>query len=199
MNKVAAKSVTKSALLEMGMNIMLEKGYSNTGIAEILGALNIPKGSFYHYFESKENYAVEIIHSYDERQTADLIRILRDTELSPLSRLRAYCEEGKTMLSARECRKGCLVGNLSQEMADQSEVLRQELSSVLNKWQDMFIACIDEGQAVGEITKQFPAQALAELFQAGWTGAMLRAKTVKSTHSLDVFITVFVDAMLRAG
>lgn len=198
MNKVDGKSVTKSALLEMGMNIMLEKGYSNTGIAEILGSLNIPKGSFYHYFESKENYAVELIRSYDERQTADLIRLLRDTSMTPLKRLRAYCEETKAWLTARECRKGCLVGNLSQEMADQSEVLRQELALVLSRWQDMFVACIDEGQAAGEITKAFPAELLAELFQAGWTGAMLRAKTVKSTDSLDAFMTVFVDAMLKA-
>ena len=129
-SKVGAKHETRSALIETGMDIMLVKGYTNTGIQEILSALAIPKGSFYHHFESKENFAIEIIRHYDQFQTALLIEILRDSSRSPLQRLKLYCETYRTKLNAQECKRGCLIGNLSQEMSDQSEILRQELSTV---------------------------------------------------------------------
>lgn len=180
------------------MDMMLEKGYTNTGIQEILTALSVPKGSFYHYFDSKENYAVEIIHHFDLTYSANLLRTLRNPKQTPLERLKAYCETSKAMLAAQECRKGCLIGNLSQEMADQSEVLRKELSKVMAKWRDMFAACIEEGQKAGEIRKSKSAHDLAELFSAGWSGAVMRAKTVKNTEPLDVFIDLMFEDILKA-
>lgn len=197
--KVPAKQETKLALLQVGMEMMMERGYTNTGIQEVLSALRVPKGSFYHYFESKESYAVEIIQHFDLGYSANLLRVLRNPQLSPLQRLKSYCEQGKATLAAQDCRKGCLIGNLSQEMADQSEVLRKELSRVMYKWRDMFAACIDEGQKAGDIPSRHSATSLAELFSAGWGGAVMRAKTVKNTEPLDVFIKLMFDDILKPG
>ncbi len=196
--RTTAKQETKTALLEVGMDMMMDKGYTNTGIQEVLSSLGVPKGSFYHYFDSKENYAVEIIHHFDRQYSANLMRTLRNPQQTPLERLRAYCEAGKEKLAAQDCRRGCLIGNLSQEMSDQSEVLRQELSQVMRKWRDMFAACIDEGQQAGEITSCWTADELAELFSCGWGGAVMRSKTVKSTEPLDIFIRLVVDGALKA-
>lgn len=195
--KAATKQDTKTALLQAGMDIMMEKGYSNTGIQEVLNTLGVPKGSFYHYFDSKESYAVEIIRHFDEEYSACLLRTLRNPKETPLQRLRTYCETGKANLSAQECRKGCLIGNLSQEMSDQSEVLRKELSHVMAKWRDMFAACIDEGQKSGEIKAKWSADAMAELFASGWGGAVMRSKTVKTTEPLDLFIQIMFDDILK--
>ncbi len=196
--RAANKQETRTALLEVGMDIMLQKGYSNTGIQEILTTLQVPKGSFYHYFESKENYAVEIIRHFDQSYSANLLRTLRNPKLSPLERLRAYCETGKANLAAQECRKGCLIGNLSQEMADQSEVLRKELSSVMGKWRGMFADCVKEGQEKGEIKAHWSADGVSELFLSGWSGAVMRAKTVKNTEPLEVFIDLMLNDILKA-
>ncbi len=195
--KVTTKHDTKTALLEAGMEIMMEKGYSNTGIQEVLSTLGVPKGSFYHYFDSKESYAVEIIHRFDSCYSAHLIEILRNPQQRPIERLRAYCESYKATLAAQDCRKGCLIGNLSQEMADQSEVLRKELSEVMSKWRDIFAACIEEGQKSGEIRRRRSPHELAELFSAGWNGAVMRAKTVKNTEPLDVFIDLMFEEVLK--
>ncbi len=195
--KTPIKQDSRTALLEVGMDIMLEKGYTNTGIQEILTAINVPKGSFYHYFESKENYAVEVIRHYDQKKTTELVTILRNPKQTPLNRLKTLCETSKKYLSAQECRKGCLIGNLSQEMSDQSEILRHELSTIIGKWRDILAACIDEGQKIGEINKRWPADALAELFQSGWSGAMLRAKTLKNTKPLEVFINLMFNDILK--
>lgn len=196
--KLISKQETRIALLEKGMEIMLEKGYSNSGIQEILSALQVPKGSFYHYFESKESYGVEIIRYYDQSYTACLTRTLQNNQLTPIERLKDYCLSNTKNLAARECRKGCLIGNLSQEMADQSEVLRQELSSVMGKWRSIVAACIKEGQEKGEIKRDWQPEAIAEIFLSGWSGAMMRAKTVKNTEPLETFMSLLLDGMLRA-
>lgn len=197
-SKVGAKHETRSALIETGMDIMLVKGYTNTGIQEILSALAIPKGSFYHHFESKENFAIEIIRHYDQFQTELLIEILRDSNRTPLQRLKLYCETYRTKLNAQECKRGCLIGNLSQEMSDQSEILRQELSTVIRRWRDMFSECIAEGQKTGEIKTNRSADSLAEIFQSGWAGAVMRAKTLRDTESIDNFMSVMFDDILKA-
>jgi len=197
-NKVATKQDTKTALLQVGMDLMMEKGYTNTGINDVLNALGIPKGSFYHHFDSKENYAVEIIQFYDADFSEVLVRTLRNTEQSPLKRLRTFCEERKAMLVAAGCRKGCLIGNLSQEMSDQSEVLRMELSKVMQKWRDIFAGCIEEGQSLKEIRQNRSALEYAALFAAAWAGSVMQAKTLKSTGPLDLFLDLMFNDVLKA-
>ena len=176
---------------------MLRQGYSNTGIQEVLSSIGVPKGSFYHYFNSKEDFAVRIIEHFDQGYTARLLVTLRNPQATPLNRLRNYCDAGKDMLVANECTKGCLIGNLSQEMADQSEVLRKALSTVMGKWRDLFAACIDEGQQLGEINPRVSAHKLAELFLAGWEGAVLRAKSQKTTEPVEVYIELMFEHVLK--
>jgi TetR/AcrR family transcriptional regulator, transcriptional repressor for nem operon len=196
--KVSTKQDTKTALLETGMDVMIEKGYTNTGIQEVLSRIGVPKGSFYHYFDSKEDFALQIVAHCDQSYTANLLRTLRDTEATPLKRLRNYCDQSKERLVSNECRRGCLIGNLSQEMADQSETLRKALSTVMGKWRDLFASCIEEGQNRGEINKNFSPHAMAELFLSGWEGAIMRTKTTKCCEPVDVFIDLMFNNVLKA-
>lgn len=198
MSRTASKQDTKVALLEVGMDIMLEKGYTNTGIQEILSALQVPKGSFYHYFDSKENYAVEIIRYFDESYTSELKALLTNTQVSPLNRLRGYCDHVREKLINQNCRKGCLIGNLSQEMSDQSEVLRKELTAVLGKRIALIAICMEEGQKDGEITSKHSAAQLADIYMSAMSGSVMMAKTLKKIEPLDVFINVMIDDLFRA-
>src|SRR5579885_2481076 len=185
--KISTKQDTKTALLENGIEIMLEKGYSNTGIQEVLSKIGVPKGSFYHYFDSKEDFALQIINYFDGFHTATLLRTLRNPDATPLERLRIYCRNGIEKVSSAQCRRGCLIGNLSQEMADQSEVLREALSLVMQKWRDLFAACIEEGQKAGEIRSDCSAHDLAEIYLSGWEGAIMRAKITKRIDPMNIF------------
>lgn len=196
--KASTKQDTKTALLETGMEVMVEKGYTNTGIQEVLSRIGVPKGSFYHYFDSKEDFALQIIAHFDQSYTANLLRTLRNQDATPLERLRNYCNQSKEKLVSNDCRRGCLIGNLSQEMADQSESLRQSLSHVMGKWRDLFASCIEEGQTKGEIKTSFSAHDMAELFLSGWEGAFLRAKTTKCVEPIDVFINLMFEKVLKA-
>ncbi len=195
--RLATKQDTKIALLQAGMDIMLEKGYSNTGIQEVLLSLAVPKGSFYHYFQSKENFAVGIIQHFDQEYSAELLRVLRNPKESRLQRLKTYCESGKLSFLSQKCRKGCLIGNLSQEMSDQSETLRKELSIVMTKRLALFAQCIEEGQKEGEINQVCSANKLAELFVDGWNGAVMHAKTVKNIQPMETFIDLMFNHFLK--
>ncbi len=187
---------TKALLLEAGMTVMFEKGYTNTGIQEVLSSVGVPKGSFYHYFESKEDFALKIIRNVEENYVISLNGFLRDPALTPVARLRKLCETKKTDLAEQRCRRGCLIGNLSQEMADQSEALRLELARVMGRWRDIYAACIDEGQNCGEINKKMTPTVLAEMFLCGWEGSIMRAKTQKDIQPLEAFIEVMFGQVL---
>jgi TetR/AcrR family transcriptional repressor of nem operon len=196
--KITTRQDTKIALLEAGMEIMYEKGYTNTGIQEVLSSIGVPKGSFYHYFDSKEDFTLKIIEYSEQNHRAKFLRILRNANATPLVRLRNFCDDIKKMLEEGECRKGCLIGNLSQELADQNETLRQALDQVMNRLRDLLANCIAEGQKVGEITKTYSAPKLAEFFLNGWEGALMKAKLSKSTEPLDIFIEIMFKQVLKS-
>lgn len=186
-SQTAAKESTKTLLLESGIEIMLEKGYNNTGIMEVLQRTGVPKGSFYHYFESKEDFGLKIINHFAAGYKEKLDKTLGDKTLAPLSRLKAYCDAGIATLQSLNCRKGCLIGNLSQEMSDQSELFRKRLLEIQTEAQIRFVETLKESQQAGEINKKFNCDDLAEMFLSAWSGAVMRAKTCKSVEPLEAF------------
>jgi TetR/AcrR family transcriptional repressor of nem operon len=196
--RVSKNRDTRVALIEAGIKIMFEKGFSNTGIQEVLVLAGIPKGSFYHHFTSKEEFGLEIINHFDRHYSARLFNILNKSAISPLERLRSFCESGKEDFARQNCRGGCLIGNLSQEMSDQNETLRLALCSVLSGWQKIIANCIKEGQRTGEISNSLSAQRLAELFLSGWSAAVARSKMIKNTEPIDAFMEMMFEFVLRA-
>jgi TetR/AcrR family transcriptional regulator, transcriptional repressor for nem operon len=187
---------TRLTLIEAGIKIMFEKGYTNTGIQDVLALAGVPKGSFYHYFSSKEDFGLQIIDHFDRQYSARLFNLMNNSTMSPAERLIAFCENGKATLLSQECRGGCLIGNLGQEMADQSETLRQALSAVMNHWLGIFSECIAEGQHIGELNQTVSANKLSEQFLSGWNGALMRAKLLKSVEPINSFIEIMFEYVL---
>lgn len=192
-----ASRMTKDALLEAGARFMLEKGYNHTGIQEVLESTGVPKGSFYHYFESKEDFGLQVIDYFDQNYGEKLQHYLEDKQFNAVERLKNYCSESMGKFEQNKCRNGCLIGNLSQEMSDQSELLRAKLEEVLTKWRNRFADCIKEGQDNGLIRRDLDAIELAEFFQSGWHGALLRAKTTKTTAPQQAFMKMMFEHMLK--
>ncbi len=197
MTKQTTKESTKTQLLEAGIEIMLEKGYNNTGIMEVLHSTGVPKGSFYYYFDSKEDFGLQIINHFDVNYRTMLSSSLGDATKSPHERLQAYCNNSIESLEQNACRKGCLIGNLSQEMADQSEVFRHRLQEIMLDWRAKFADCIRQSQEADEISSEFDADSLAEFFQSGWSGAVMRAKTMKSSEPLHTFSKILFNSVLK--
>jgi TetR/AcrR family transcriptional regulator, transcriptional repressor for nem operon len=195
--QTVTKESTKVLLLERGTEIMLEKGYNNTGIMEVLQATGVPKGSFYHYFESKEDFGLQIINHFEQLHREKLDLTIGNKALKPLERVRAFCDRGIESFLTQKCRKGCLIGNLSQEMADQSEVFRKRLLEIQTESTRRFVDCFAEAQKSGVLRADYNCHDLAETFHAGWAGATVRAKTCKTVEPMQSFTKFMFTSVLK--
>ncbi len=193
-----SKETTRDALLEAGRRIFLERGYNHSGIEAILQGAGVPKGSFYYYFENKEDFGLQVLDRFVDHFTLEIDRHLTDTSLTPLERLRRLTESACERLETQQCRHGCLVGNLSQEMADQNEAFRARLEEIFLGWGERFAICIGQAQLAGEIPHEIDAREFADFWLNSWQGSVLRAKTLRSTAPLKTFLNVMFGFVLRS-
>jgi TetR/AcrR family transcriptional regulator, transcriptional repressor for nem operon len=182
--------------MRAGLEALTEKGFSATGIEEILSRVGVPKGSFYHYFDSKEAFGLGLIERYGEFFAAKLDRHLTNRALSPLARLHAFTDDAKSSMARFDYRRGCLIGNLGQEMGTLPESFRARLQHTFEDWQRRFALCLVEAQEAGELSSDVDAMQVAEFFWIGWEGAVLRAKLERSANALDVFTQFFFAGFL---
>ncbi|HPE59997.1 MAG TPA: TetR/AcrR family transcriptional regulator [Thiolinea sp.] len=182
-------------MLRAGLEILTEKGFAATGIDEILSRVGVPKGSFYYYFESKEAFGLQLIERYGQFFAKKLDRHLKNTGLSPLNRLHAFVDDALAGMSRHGYRRGCLIGNLGQEMGALPESFRDRLKDTFEDWQDRFAGCLIEAQSVGELTDKAEPNQLAAFFWIGWEGAVLRAKLEQSAKPLELFASYFFASL----
>lgn len=182
---------TRELLIRTGLAVLTEKGYSSVGIDEILRMVAVPKGSFYHYFPSKEAFGQVLIAAYADYFANKLDRCFLDTAHSPLQRLRNFVEDARQGMSKHGFRRGCLVGNLGQEMAVLPESFRHQLAEVFQDWQQRTERCLKEAQQSGELDPALDCAQLASFFWIGWEGAVLRAKLEQQPAALDTFASGF--------
>ena len=187
----------RKLLIDVGTAIFTQKGFFNTGVEEIVQLAGVPKGSFYYYFDSKEDYVHEVIGSYAIYFAKKLDRTLSEVSLTPLQRLRAFTQEATKAVLRFEFKRGCLVGNLGQEMASLEDDIRVRLLDLLTDWRNRFKSCIDDAKAAGEISTSVDSQQLAHFFWSAWEGAVLCAKLERSSKPLEIVSTLFIEHMLE--
>jgi TetR/AcrR family transcriptional repressor of nem operon len=186
----------RETLIEVGRPLVAEQGFSATGVKAIVDAAGVPKGSFYHYFESKDQFGEAVIAAYRDEQTAALDEALADASRSPLARLRAFFEAGNELQISDDCRNGCLIGTLGQELSPVNEELRQVLAATFSDWDERLARVIAEAQRAAEVTDRASAETLAVALLSNWEGAVLRAKMSRSRAPLDAFLQTTFGLML---
>jgi TetR/AcrR family transcriptional repressor of nem operon len=193
--ELAGYSETREALLRAGVAAMTEKGFSSTGIDEILRSVNVPKGSFYHYFGNKEAFGLELIDRYAAYFARKLDRFLTNEARSPLERFRDFVTDAEAGMRKFAFKRGCLVGNLGQEMPLLPESYRGRLMRVFDDWEGRTKRCLLDAQEMGEIAPERDCAALAKFFWIGWEGAVLRAKLEGDPAALHIFANGFFAAL----
>lgn len=186
-----ARLDTRQRLVRIGTEILTEKGFASTGLDQILKQVGIPKGSFYHYFASKDQFGLAVIDNYGSYFAAKLDHWLLDENTLPLQRLRNFVEDAKDGMTRHDFKRGCLIGNLGQELGSLNEAFRQPLEDVFTDWQNRVAHCLEQAAKLGQINKNSDCAEIAAFFWIGWEGAILRAKLVKSTRPLDLFADQF--------
>jgi len=190
---------TRNLIIQTGADLIGTKGFGATGINGILTVAGVPKGSFYHYFSSKNDFGLAIIDTFAEEYDEKLDQILNDSSRSCVDRLRAYFDTGFDNMTSCDCTRGCLIGNLGQELAGQNEMFRVRLDKVFCTWEKRFEHCIAEAQTAGDIDANIDPSDAASILLSGWEGAILRSKVVKSTDPMERFVRVFFTQGLGIG
>lgn len=179
---------TKRRLLDHGVALMLQNGYHGAGLAEILKAAKVPKGSFYYYFSSKEEFGAQAIEHYIAPFIQRLGERMATPEKSGLDALAGYFHEMIGELEATDFAGGCLLGNLMGEIGDTSAAAREALKIAVDRYRDLLAKGVARAQTEGDARGDRDAIALADLLVNAWQGALLRMKVERSAAPLHAFV-----------
>lgn len=182
------KKETVENILEVGTNLILKNGYHSVGLNKILKEANIPKGSFYYYFKSKEDFGLQVIQYYSKNALTILKNYLEDTTKTHKQRIISFFEDMIKVYETKDFKEGCLLGNCSTELSDFSESFSNSVANELAIWQENFENCIQEGQMMGNIKTDESAKTVSDFILTMWEGALLRMKSSKNVDSINTFI-----------
>src|ERR1700691_3344842 len=127
-----ARRGTREQIVQAVLKCLVERGFNAVGVQDITLSAGVPKGSFYNHFESKEALGAEIVERYgrdNPRRAA-----LGDTSVPALQRLRRHFERLNEAYTDARFGRGCLLGNFSAELADQSQMIRERLAALYLAW-----------------------------------------------------------------
>jgi len=190
------KQLSQATICDVGETLFSRHAYSAVGIKMILDEVGIPKGSFYHYFESKEAFVVEVAEQYFTKRFArfcnDLAR--RSSCISEVI-LSTYESEIDDMFQHGKVR-GCVLGNLFIEANSDLELLQAKLNDIYKRWLVVFTECIEKGQQQGEFRKDIDARQLAAMFWAHWEGAVLKFQVSSDKEQVKQKMRNFIQLMV---
>ncbi|MBV4552017.1 TetR/AcrR family transcriptional regulator [Pseudomonas sp. SWRI102] len=172
----------RQEILDVGQRIMAAKGYSAVGLNEILATAGVPKGSFYHYFGSKDAFGEALLESYFEAYLAELDEVLALPGLTMAQRLMKYWDIWQQTQSFQDCQGKCLAVKLGVEVADLSETMRAVLKRGTSGITDRIAQAIETGVAQGSLTTAGEPHAVAQSLYQLWVGASVMVKITKSVQ-----------------
>jgi TetR/AcrR family transcriptional repressor of nem operon len=188
---------TKAELIRSGLEQLTENGFASSGIDKILKKVKVPKGSFYHYFASKEAFGQAVIDNYAKYFANKLDTCLLDESYPALERISNFVEDAKMGMTRHNFKRGCLVGNLGQEVDLLPESYREQLVDILHSWQHRVAQCLTTAKTEGQLSATADCELLAEFFWIGWEGAVSRSKLVQSIQPLDNYFNCFISNLPR--
>ncbi len=193
-----SKEEKKQVIIAKSGDIMYLKGYNATGVQEIADAAGIPKGSFYNYFENKEQYAIELMECYCECGCEDMENLFAMKELTPLARISLMFD---TMIEHftrdEKFTKGSFIGNISQEMGDMSEPISKAAEDQYRRIVEYLKAILQEAREAEEIKDSLDIDKVANFILNSKEGAMVRMKASKDSAPLWVFKDMIMELLRK--
>lgn len=181
---------TKRALLEAGLELLLERGYADLGIQTLLKQTGVPKGSFYHHFDSKEDFALQVVDLYMAEVHEGLQATMDDPEKAPLEAIRSFFEGTKDKY-ARDGYLGCMLGGLGQELSGVNPRFAERIDGCLETIGASVARCLHRARAEGELSPSADPDELAERLIDCWEGAALRSRLRRSPKPLGAMLDFY--------
>lgn len=185
---------TKQRLIDAGLRMLLEHGYSSLGIQAVLEDTDTPKGSFYHHFKDKEDFALQVIDAYMAEVHGALDFCLNDRDTPPLVRIRRFFELVQQKYK-QEGYLGCLMGGLGQELSGVSDTFRAKIEWCFSSIAKRMKGCLDEAKTKGDIPADCDTRQLADLLVDCWEGAALRSRLRRNPLSLNAMLDFYLRSV----
>ncbi|MBL4568402.1 MAG: TetR family transcriptional regulator [Flavobacteriaceae bacterium] len=198
MSKTLSHSIKSDFLLEKGIELLWSKGYNATSVNDIVKAAKIPKGSFYFYFNSKEDFAVKALEKYFEEHFTPVLDILHDESVSAKQRVLNFYEFRSSMLKEElNCKMGCMASNLANEMAEHNEAIRNVIVSNGDFLKGHIALVVEKAQNNKEINSIINAHNLVEFIEDAGKGAMITMKEKQSAYPIDNYMDIIKTILLK--
>jgi TetR/AcrR family transcriptional regulator, transcriptional repressor for nem operon len=189
---------SKDRLIESGMAILLQRGYNGLGIQDVLAATDLPKGSFYHHFGSKEDFALAVVDRYMVAVHQGLDACLLDERVAPLQRIRNFFEATRESYKG-EGYLGCLLGGLGQELSGVNETFRNRIEGCISEIASKLEACLRAAIARGDVAAAENPKRLAALLVNCWEGAALRTRLLRDPAPLGAMLDFYFQSIAPAA
>jgi TetR/AcrR family transcriptional repressor of nem operon len=192
-----AKDTTKRSIIREGARLVHSKGYNNTGLSDILKAAGVPKGSFYFYFKSKDDFGLALVDYYWEFIQGMGETYLSDSSIPPLKRLAGFMDAYQELFENMNLCCGCPIGNLMQEMSDLSEAFRDKVGDAYSRMQGFIAQLLREAKDQGDLSPGTDPDRTAQFILDSWEGAIMHMKLAKSSEPLKIFKQMVFDRILK--
>lgn len=189
-----AKSNVRDKLVAAGLELFHTKGYNACGVSDITDAAEVPKGSFYNHFKSKELLALAVLDLYQSLLGLDA---LKDKSKPPVPRLRSLFKRYLTFQVKWQFARGCLLGNFGAELSSQSPLVRKALKNIFDRWRDAVAIVLQEAKERGDLAGRLDPQETARFLYNAWQGAVINSKVTRSQAPFDNFFAVVFDSLMK--
>ncbi len=179
---------TKVRLLETGLELIRSQSYAAVGINDVLKAAKVPRGSFYHYFASKEAYGLEVAKYYHTKQLRDARQILLNGDMTALERLEAFFLQAYQQYERLDFSQGCLMCNLSIELGDTNFHFQELLNQQWKELSSLIGECIEMVDRKKLKCDHLTVSEAAEWLLNSWSGALIRMKADRNGAALKLFL-----------
>lgn len=184
MNKTLQRNETREHLLATGEQLCLQRGFTGMGLSELLTLAQVPKGSFYYYFRSKEAFGVALLERYFLHFHQQVNAQLQHNKATPRERLLGFFRQAERLFSEQGHIVGCLVVKLSAEVCDLSEPMRDALQHGASRIIAAYAQTLEAALQQEKLVLPHAPQEMAKVIYILWLGASLQSKLSREPEPL---------------
>jgi len=176
---------TREHILAIGEQLCMHRGFTGMGLSELLKTAQVPKGSFYHYFRSKEAFGVAMLHRHYAAYEQALNQHFFSGQSSCRTHLLAWYLNTIEQFNQHGTISGCLTVKLSAEVCDLSEDMRTEMNAGVSMIISLLARVLEQGRQQNSLIFTGDAAVQAQVLYSLWLGANLQAKMSRSVIALE--------------
>jgi TetR/AcrR family transcriptional regulator, transcriptional repressor for nem operon len=188
----------REAILNAGVKVMHERGYSNTSVRDIAEAAAVPVGSFTNHFRSKEAFGLEVLNRYYSSNRELILNTLLNDEKPPIKRLREWIDATDGQLNQAYAWNGCMLGNFGIEASDETPTLRSRVQEIFADLEGHIAYCLRAAVKAGELPKKTDCAEMASFILSSLHGALLLGKAKRSPAPIKRFKHVLFSDLIHS-